>query len=147
MIIKLVVIIHTPYNDELPRVDPDRYQHPPYRDANPGHPRTPSITQHVSAWACLIRSDYNFVFLFFAYFYLTSKKDKTSILIVTMPLLCRSLPSSSCSSSWMCSSSSLCPAHGWPTRRTTLSGTICVVCTGLPSSSPSLFFCSKYLLF
>ena len=41
--------------------------------------------QHVSAWGCLIRSDYNFVFLLFAYFYLVSKKDRTSILIVSPP--------------------------------------------------------------
>jgi hypothetical protein len=40
------------------------------------------VTQHVSAWGCLIRSDYNFVFLFFAYFYLVSKKDFVSVTIV-----------------------------------------------------------------
>ena len=41
-----------------------------------------SYNQHISAWGCLIRSDYNFVFLFFAYFLLISKKDRISITIV-----------------------------------------------------------------
>lgn len=40
------------------------------------------VMKHISAWACLIRSDYNFVFLFFAYFYLVSRKDHVSLTIV-----------------------------------------------------------------
>jgi hypothetical protein len=41
-----------------------------------------SLTQHVSAWACLIKSDYNFVFIIFCYFYIVSRKDSLSLAIV-----------------------------------------------------------------
>lgn len=40
-----------------------------------GDPGTPCVTQHVSAWACLIRSDYNFVFIAFAYFIFVSSRE------------------------------------------------------------------------
>lgn len=38
----------------------------------------------MSAWACLIKSDYNFVFIMFAYFYIVSRKDNLSITIVSL---------------------------------------------------------------
>ena len=37
--------------------------------------------QHISAWGCLIRPDYNFVFLIFAYFYLVSNKKNDAQMI------------------------------------------------------------------
>jgi len=40
------------------------------------------LSQYVSAWACLIKSDYNFVFIMFAYFYIVSRKDSLSLTIV-----------------------------------------------------------------
>jgi hypothetical protein len=33
------------------------------------------LKKHVSAWACLIRSDYNFVFIAFAYFVFVSSRE------------------------------------------------------------------------
>lgn len=33
------------------------------------------LDQHFSAWACLIRSDYNFVFICFAYFVFVSSRE------------------------------------------------------------------------
>ena len=43
------------------------------------------LQQYVSAWACLIKSDYNFVFIMFAYFYIVSRKDSLSLTIVPPP--------------------------------------------------------------
>ena len=54
------------------------------------------MKQHVSAWACLVKSDYNFVFIIFAYFYIVSRRDYLSVSIV--------VPSPPRSSMWSSSS-------------------------------------------
>lgn len=70
--------------DEYTRGKSNRIEYSSHINAYSIYSSICMFMQHISAWACLIRSDYNFVFLFFAYFYLASKKDRNSILIVNM---------------------------------------------------------------
>lgn len=48
------------------------------------HTRKDCLIQHISAWACLVRSDFNFVFVLFSYFIFVSNREDFVVTVVSL---------------------------------------------------------------